>query len=157
MSAETRLGRLADTPAQVGLPDGVRDPIRPEWFAGRREARLGTGVGVTQFGVNHVTLAPGAVSSLRHWHEQEDEFVYVLAGDMVLIDETGEHPLTAGDYAGFPAGAANAHHLINRSTAPAEFLAVGARHRGLERVHYPDDPRLGVTSIERDAGGIRVG
>ncbi len=104
--------------------------------------------------MNHVTLAPGAWSALRHWHEGEDEFVYVLTGHLTLIDDNGEHPLPAGSYAGFPAGHANAHHLVNRSDAPASVLVAGTRKPGLETIHYPDDfaqPR----TIRRDAAGRR--
>lgn len=149
----TRIGRLSETPVASGAPDWA---IKRELFAGRHEAQLAKRVGVGQFGVNHVILEPGAVSSLRHWHEGEDEFVQVLSGELVLIDENGEHRLAAGDYAGFPAGAANGHHLVNRSAAPASFLAVGTRLRGTETIHYPDDV-LGTVSLNRDGNGDRVG
>ncbi len=129
--------------------------IKPEKFAGRSEAQLGKTAGLTQFGVNRVTLAPGAWSSLRHWHEGEDEGVLVLAGELVLIDNDGEHALKAGDFAGFPAGVANGHHLVNQSTAPATFLAVGSRKVGDETVHYPDED-LGPVTVRRDARGNRI-
>jgi uncharacterized cupin superfamily protein len=103
-----------------------------------------------------VTLLPGARSALRHWHEEEDEFVYVLSGVVTLIDENGQHPMPAGAMAGFPAGRPNAHHLANLGHAPAAFLSVGTRHRGREVVHYPDDPQLGEVAIVRDARGERV-
>lgn len=115
------------------------DAIKPHWFEGQTEGRLAKPLGITQFGVNLVTLATGAYSALRHWHAAEDEFVHVLAGELVLIDETGEHVLTAGSSAGFPAGVANAHHLVNRSDAPATYLAVGSRRPGEETITYPDD------------------
>lgn len=115
------------------------DAIKPHWFEGQTEGRLAKPLGITQFGVNLVTLAPGAYSALRHWHAAEDEFVHVLAGELALIDETGEHVLTAGSSAGFPAGVANAHHLVNRSDAPATYLAVGSRRPGEEEIRYPDD------------------
>jgi uncharacterized cupin superfamily protein len=137
---ETKLLHVATIPISSGLPKSVVNPIKPELFAGMHEGRLGKLVGMTQFGVNHVTLDPGAVSSLRHWHEAEDEFVYVLEGQLMLIDENGEHELHAGSFAGFPAGAPNAHHLANVSDAPAAFLAVGSRKPGAETIHYPDDP-----------------
>lgn len=152
---ETRIGTLSETPVQTGLPPGVVNPVKPELFAGAHEARLATAVGLGQFGVNHITLDPGSISSLRHWHEGEDEFVFVLAGELTLVDDNGEHPLGPGAYAGFPAGQANAHHLVNRSAAPASFLAVGTRKVGLETVHHPDDftePR----TVVRDANGRRV-
>jgi uncharacterized cupin superfamily protein len=149
---ETRLRHLTDIVAATGPAPSVR----PEWFAGNHEAKLGQAVGVTQFGVNHVILEPGAASALRHWHEGEDEFVYVLSGQLTLIDETGEHALAAGSFVGFPAGEPNGHHLVNRSKAPATFLSVGTRKPGLETVHYPDDfaePR----TVLRDAAGRRMG
>src|SRR6185312_16061314 len=144
---KTELSHVSEVPELRGtIPGG----LRAERFAGRGERQLGKRVGLTQFGVNQVTLDPGALSSLRHWHEREDEFVYVLAGELTLVDDTGPHTLTAGAFAGFPAGAANAHHLENRSNAPATFIAVGTRHVGVETLHYPDDP-LGVARVERDA------
>jgi uncharacterized cupin superfamily protein len=126
-------------PIATGLPEEWPDPIKPELFAGKHEGRLGKRVGVTQFGVNHVTLEPGAVSALRHWHEAEDEFVYVLSGRLVLLDDNGEHVLEEGSFAGFPAGSSNAHQLANRAQEPASFLAIGSRRPGEDTVHYPDD------------------
>ncbi|MCC7268338.1 MAG: cupin domain-containing protein [Caulobacteraceae bacterium] len=114
--------------------------IRPEWFQGFVEQQLAKSVGLTQFGVNHVTLQPGARSALRHWHEAEDEFVLVVQGELVLIDDAGEHRLPTGAFAGFPAGEPNAHHLANLSDTPAAYLAVGSRRPGAETIHYPDDP-----------------
>ena len=151
----TQIGRLAETPVRTGVDAAVRNPVRPKWFAGRSEAQLARTVGITQFGVNHLTLEPGAVSSLRHWHEGEDEFVLVLSGELVLIDDNGEHALGAGDYVGFPAGAPNAHHLANRGAAPASFIAVGTRKVGLETIHYPDDFKSPRT-VRRDARGERL-
>jgi uncharacterized cupin superfamily protein len=148
---QTRLRRLAETPPAAGPPPRVK----PEWFAGQAEAKLGQSVGVTQFGVNHLTLQPGARSALRHWHEGEDEFVYVLSGELTLIDENGEHALREGSFAGFPAGEPNAHQLANRSHAPASFLSIGTRKPGLETIHYPDDFAEPQT-VSRDAMGRRV-
>jgi uncharacterized cupin superfamily protein len=150
---KTELGHLSSTPVITGLPASAT--IKAELFAGKHEARLGTAVGLTQFGVNHLTLDPGAISALRHWHEGEDEFVFVLSGELVLIDETGEHALTAGSFVGFPAGSHNAHHLVNRSLAPASFLAAGTRRVGRETIHYPDD-ELGTQTVMRDSHGRRV-
>ncbi|MEJ1970204.1 MAG: cupin domain-containing protein [Rhizomicrobium sp.] len=152
---KSHTGRLADLPVLSGIPPGVPDPIKPELFAGKHETQLGRAVGLTQFGVNHVVLEPGMASSLRHWHEGEDEFVFVLRGTLTLVDENGEHRLAAGDFAGFPAGAPNAHHLINRSDASAAFLAVGTRKTGRETIHYPDDA-LRPTTVIRDAQGNRI-
>ena len=106
-------------------------------LAGRSFQRLGEAGGLTQFGVSLVTLAPGAWASQRHWHEVEDEFVMVLSGELVLIENEGETVLRAGDFATHKAGVANGHHLVNRSGAEATFLVVGTR-AATERAHYPD-------------------
>lgn len=148
---ETHIGKIGSPPEQNFAPT-----VHPEWFEGKSEQRLARAPGVTQFGVNHLTLQPGAYSALRHWHEQEDEFVFVIDGELVLIDENGEHPLTAGMYVAFPAGEANAHHLCNRSTSPACFLAIGTRHRGAENIHYPDDDLTFDGSVVRDENGDRL-
>ncbi len=153
---ETRLLHIGDVPVSTGLPPAVLHPIHPEWFAGLHEAQLAKRVGLTQFGVNAVTLDPGAVSSLRHWHEEEDEFVYVLSGTLTLVDENGAHEMQAGSFAGFPAGAANAHHLKNLSDAPATFLAIGTRKVGQDTIHYPDTPERPIGRLTRDAKGNRV-
>jgi len=136
---ESRIRRLSNVPVTTGLPDSWSGRIKPELFTGKHEARLARAVGITQFGVNHVTLEPGSISALRHWHEAEDEFVYVLSGTLILIDDNGEHTMEQGSFAGFPAGCANAHHLVNRSNASAIFVVVGSRKPGEERIHYPDD------------------
>ena len=128
---------------------------RPEFGVGD-ERQLGKAVGLTQFGVNHLTLKPGDASSRRHWHEGEDEFVLVLSGNVTLVDENGELALVAGQFAGFPAGAANGHHLINRSSEAAELLVMGARKVGEERIHYPDQADPGPFTVVRDATGTRI-
>jgi uncharacterized cupin superfamily protein len=140
----------------VALVTGPADRLRAAWFIGAQEQALGRAAGVNQFGVNHLTLVPGAYSALRHWHEGEDEFVYVISGEVSLIDDNGAHVLTQGDFAGFPAGVANAHHLANRSSSPANLLVVGARMRGLETIHYPDDAEIGIGTVLRDSNGERV-
>lgn len=150
---DTRLTHLTAIPL---LPKAGWQTIRAERFRGRHEKQLGRAVGVSQFGVNHVTLVPGAFSSLRHWHEQEDEFVYVLSGELTLIDENGAHPLREGSIIGWKAGVPNAHHLANKSNAPASFLSVGTRHRGKETIHYPDDPELGLGVAYRGDDGERT-
>ena len=98
---------------------------------------LGDAGGLSQFGVNLLRLPPGAWSSQRHWHSGEDEFVYVLEGEVVLIDDAGEHVLRAGDCAGFPKGDGNGHHLLNRSGADALCLEIGSRAPG-DKVVYSD-------------------
>jgi uncharacterized cupin superfamily protein len=104
---------------------------------GRHKKALGDVVGLTQFGVNITRIEPGQASALRHWHEQEDEFIYVLDGELVLAENDGETVLKAGDAAGFKAGSGIAHRLINRSDRDAVYFEVGTRAKS-ERVHYPD-------------------
>lgn len=117
----------------------------PDPFAakvgGKLRVQLGDAAGLTQFGVNLSTLQPGCMSALRHWHENEDELVFVVSGEVVLVEEEGETPLRPGDAAGFKAGVANGHHLVNRSGAPATFLEIGTRADD-ETGHYPDDDLL---------------
>jgi uncharacterized cupin superfamily protein len=117
---------------------------------GRLRRRLGVAAGLDQFGVNLTTLKPGAASALRHWHEKEDELVYLLQGEVVLIEEEGETVLKAGDAAGFKANAPNGHHLVNKSDRDAVYLEIGTRSRH-ERVEYADvDMR-----VIRDEAGSR--
>jgi uncharacterized cupin superfamily protein len=110
-----------------------------EWrakVAGRSKRALGDALSLTNFGVNLVRLDPGAWSSLRHWHTRQDEFVWVLEGEVVLVSDCGEQVLSAGMCAGFPAATGDGHHLVNRSSAPAVFLEVGDRLPG-DMVRYP--------------------
>lgn len=116
---------------------------------GREKTVLGDVAGLTQFGVNVTRLKPGAASSLRHWHEQEDEFIYVLEGEITLIEDGGETLLQPGDAAGFKAGVANGHHLINKSARDALYLEIGTRAKH-ERAHYSDVDLVG----ERDERGF---
>jgi uncharacterized cupin superfamily protein len=104
----------------------------------RARRRLGDAGGLSQFGVNHLTLAPGVWSSQRHWHSHEDEFLWVLEGEVVLITDAGETLLKAGDCAAFPAGEANGHHLINRGGAEARVLEIGTRDPNTDRTVYSD-------------------
>jgi uncharacterized cupin superfamily protein len=104
----------------------------------RRRWRLGDAAGLTQFGVNLLRLPPGQWSSQRHWHEGEDEFVYVLEGEVVLVTNAGETPLGPGDCAGFKAGEPDGHKFENRSGQEAVLLEVGSRRPGEDAVHYPD-------------------
>ncbi len=113
-------------------------PPYHEAVAGRAWQAVAAAGGLTQFGANLVTLAPGAWSSQRHWHSHEDEMVVMLDGEAVLVEENGETLLRAGDIACFPAGAANGHHLQNRSALPCRFLAIGTNHEQLDECHYPD-------------------
>jgi uncharacterized cupin superfamily protein len=104
----------------------------------RARQRLADAAGLTQFGVNLTRLVAGAWSSQRHWHSDEDEFVYVLEGELVLVTDSGEEPLKAGDCAGFKAGVPNGHHLQNRTAHDALFLEVGSRRPKEDGVNYPD-------------------
>jgi uncharacterized cupin superfamily protein len=99
--------------------------------------RLGDAVGLTQFGVNLVRLAPGVWSSQRHWHSHEDEFVYVLEGEVVMVTDAGEERLVAGECAGFKAGVRDGHCLQNRSSADAVLLVAGGRSDE-DHGEYPD-------------------
>ena len=120
--------------------------------AGREWQSLGDAAGLTQFGVNLMRLRPGAASSARHWHEQEDEFVYMIEGELVLVEDEGETIVKPGDAAGFKAGVANGHHLVNRSDRDAVFLVVGTRaqrecchYSEIDLVHHQDGDRYLLT------------
>jgi len=117
---------------------------------GRERKRLGNAVGLDQFGVNLTRLKPGAASAQRHWHQREDEFVYILEGEVVLVEDGGECLLEAGDAAGFKADSRNGHHLVNRSHRDAVYLEVGTRSKH-ERVEYPDVDLM----VIRDDQGFR--
>ncbi len=128
---------------------GYPEPFR-QIVLGRSRKRLGNAAGLTQFGVNLTTLKPGAASALRHWHTGEDEFVYMLSGEVVLCENGGEVVLRPGDAAGFKAGVPNGHCLVNRSDRDAVYLEVGTR-AARESAEYPDvDMR-----VERDDKGGR--
>ena len=116
---------VAAVPARKG--SGYPPPFDAP-CATRTRKRLGQAGGLVDFGVNLMTLPPGGWSSQRHWHSHEDEFVYVLEGELVLVEDGGETILLAGDSAAFPKGTGNGHHMINRSTTVAVYLEVGSRH-----------------------------
>ena len=134
---------------KVESTSGYPEPYRAA-VAGRSRQRLGDAVGLDQFGVNLTRLQPGAQSAQRHWHAAEDEFVYVLEGELVLCENEGETILKAGDAAAFKAGVANGHCLINRSSRDAVYLEIGTR-AARERAEYPDIDMC----VERDADGMR--
>ncbi len=100
---------------------------RAAMMDGRSQIAVGDAAGITQFGANIVKLAPGALSSLRHWHEKQDELLVMMSGELTLIDDNGEITMTTGDVAAFPAGDSNGHHLVNKSDAEGSFLVVGTR------------------------------
>jgi uncharacterized cupin superfamily protein len=104
----------------------------------RFRRRLGDVARLTQFGVNLTTLPPGCWSSQRHWHTAEDEFIYILSGEVVLVTNAGEETLRAGDCAGFRAGEEDGHHLQNRTASVAVYLEIGARNPEGDEVFYPD-------------------
>ncbi len=106
--------------------------------AGRTRRALGDAVGLEQFGVNLQKLAPGAWTSQRHWHTTEDEFVWVVSGEVVLVTDEGEELLRAGECAGFKAGVPNGHHIQNRSEVEAVLLEVGTRDWLEDACDYPD-------------------
>jgi uncharacterized cupin superfamily protein len=123
-----------DLPVRTGsgYPPPHDEPCRQ-----RRRRALGDAFGLSQFGVNLLELAPGTWSSQRHWHERQDEFVYVLEGEVTLVTDEGETVLKPGMIAGFRAGVANGHHLVNRSNAVVRVLEVGTR-TDEETARYPD-------------------
>jgi uncharacterized cupin superfamily protein len=125
-------------------PGPLADPLK-----GREKCKLGDLAGLTQFGVNFATLPPGVWSSQRHWHANEDEFIYVLEGEIVLVEDGGEVVLKPGDAAGFKANSGNGHCLINRSGIVARYLEVGTRSPK-DRVMYSDVDMM----LERD-GSVR--
>ena len=122
--------------------------------AARRWLRLGDACGLTQFGVSLYRLAPGVWSSQRHWHSHEDEFVYVLSGELVLVTDAGEELLRGGDCAGFPAGTRDGHCLQNRSQSDAEFLVVGSRSDA-DHGEYSDIDMVFLPGRYSGGGGYR--
>jgi len=125
-----RLRRPALDPARIeprstsGYPEPFRSRVVP-----REKRALGDALGLTKIGVNLTTLFPGKESSMRHFHTHEDEMLFVIEGEVVLVSDEGEQVLTAGTCAGFPAGNANGHQLVNRSARPARYLEISNRDR----------------------------
>ena len=118
--------------SRSGYPEPYRSRVLP-----REKRRLGDAFGLTRIGINQTTLPPGKESAMRHWHTREDEFVYVLEGEVVLRTSAGEQRLTAGMCAGFPAGVEDGHQLINRSDRPAVYLELSNRDPE-DGAHYCD-------------------
>ena len=146
----------------TALNDRTMDPMAvapsqgsnyPQEFAGacaaREKRRLGDVFGLKKFGVNLVRLPPGAASSNRHWHSRQDEFIYILEGEATLVTDAGERRMGPGTMMGFPAGAPDGHHLLNRSGADVLYLEVGDRSEG-DEVDYPD-----IDLLLRFVGGAR--
>jgi uncharacterized cupin superfamily protein len=135
-------------PATVPAVGGTSypEPFRA-LVAGRERRRLGDALGLKNFGVNLTRLRPGAASAQRHWHTRQDEFVFVVEGEVVLVTDAGEQVLTPGMAAGFPAGKPDGHHLVNRSGRDAVYLEIGDRTPGDEG-EYPD-----IDMVFRIVGG----
>ncbi len=133
----------------VDTATGYPLPLR-KVVEGRSRKRLARGAGLTQFGVNLCTLKPGAQSSIRHWHESEDELVYVLDGEVILHEDGGETVLKPGDAAAWKAGVTNGHCIINRSSRDAVILEIGTR-AAADKAEYPDIDM----KVVRDADGAR--
>lgn len=131
----------------TGYPPEYAGVVRERWYR-----RLAPAFGLTDYGVSHVTLKPGGWSAQRHWHEGEDEFVVMLSGHAVLVDDAGRTPMAPGDCAAFPKNDGNGHCLINESDADCVYVAVGRPARS--DCHYPDiDMRLDAASgrqVRRD-------
>jgi uncharacterized cupin superfamily protein len=116
---------------RTGYPAPYRDAMDKRWYR-----RIAPVAGIEDFGVSHVVLKPGGISSQRHWHEGEDEFVVMISGEAVLVEDEGETSLRAGDCAAFPKGVPNGHHLLNRSDQDCVFLAIG--RTATTDCHYSD-------------------
>lgn len=116
---------------RTSYPMPYADDMGRRWFR-----RLGPAAGLADFGVSHVVLQPGGMSSQRHWHDEVDEFLVVVSGEAILVEDEGEILLRQGDCAAFPKGAANGHHLVNRGTQDCVFVCVGSPDAG--NCHYPD-------------------
>jgi uncharacterized cupin superfamily protein len=157
MQTPEPLQRPALDPASV--PD-VRGSGYPEPFRSRMgdrvKKRLGEVCGLTQFGVNLVTLGPSGQSALRHWHTLEDEFVFILSGEVTLVSNQGQQILKAGMCAGYPAGERDAHHFINHTDQPVQYLEIGSRIPG-DVGFYPDDDLLWIETEEGTVGAHKNG
>jgi uncharacterized cupin superfamily protein len=124
--------RTVEAESRCGYPEPFRSRVLPRFKRG-----IGDALGLTRIGINQTTLAPGKESSMRHWHTHEDEFVYVLEGELVLRSAAGEQLLRAGMCAGFPAGSEDGHQLINRSERAAVYLEISNRDDA-DTAYYSD-------------------
>lgn len=139
MTVEKRAGKdMVVDPADLPVESGTPYPSpHDQLVQGRHRSRLSPALGLSKFGVNVLRIEPGAQSSARHWHSEQDEFVYVLEGEATLVTDEGDTPLSAGMAAGFPAGNPNGHVIVNRSDKDVLVLEVGDRPVN-EDVVYPD-------------------
>jgi uncharacterized cupin superfamily protein len=115
-----------------GYPEPYRSRCLP-----REKRALGDAFGLRTIGINHTVLPPGKESSMRHWHTHEEEFIYVLSGEVVLVTDAGEQPLKAGMCVGFPLDTGDGHQLVNRGAEPAVYLEISNRDPR-DGAHYPD-------------------
>lgn len=144
-----------------GQAPAVSDAEAPaEHYGASERLRYSDAGGLTQFGARVETLQPGSHSSERHWHEEEDEFLFVISGEATVIENDGAHLLRPGDAACWPAGAANAHQVVNRSDEPCSYLIFGTRMER-EVIHYPDLGRIGYIEggawrLQRTDGSLIV-
>ncbi len=115
----------------TGYPPCYASEVQGRWYR-----RLAPATGISDFGVSHVTLKPGAWSGQRHWHAGEDEFLVMITGEAVLIDDYGRTPIVPGDCVAYPKNDGNAHHLVNESAADCVFVVVG--RPSATACHYPD-------------------
>ena len=133
----------------VPLPEV--NSLYPEPFAslmeGREKRKLGDHFGLSNFGINQTTLAPGAISALSHHHSKQDEFIYILEGVATLLHGEDEHLLSPGDCMGFKAGSGVATQLVNRSSGPVVYLELGDRTAG-DEVDYPNDDLKAVQQMD---------
>lgn len=146
----------------MGFIDPDKVPLRtgsryPEPYAsemqGRASLRFGDAGGLTQFGANLVILQPGAKSSLRHWHRNEDEFVVVMLGECTLVQDAGETVLHQGDCAAFKAGDPDGHQFINKTAAEARFLVVGSKSK-CEVATYSDVDLIQSIDYENETAPV---
>ncbi|HYW18287.1 MAG TPA: cupin domain-containing protein [Nodularia sp. (in: cyanobacteria)] len=126
------------------------DKFKPMVF-GRVKQALGNAAGLKNFGVNLVTLAPGSCSALRHWHTRQDEFIYIIEGEVTLVTDAGAQILSPGMMAGFPGGEEDGHQLVNRSNAVVVYLEIGDRTPD-DQVYYPDNDLI----AQRGADGHTI-
>ncbi len=131
-----RAGGIDPREIEARTGTGYPEPFR-EKVVDRAKRALGDAFGLSRYGVNLVDLSPGTWSSQRHWHTHEDEFIYVISGQLTLITDAGEQILTPGMVAGFPGGDSNGHHLINNGDETASYLEIGDRNSE-DEVFYPD-------------------
>ena len=141
MAGKLKLPALDPAQVEARIGSAYPEPFKSR-VSGRRKQRLGDALGLKNYGVNLTTIPPGAVSALRHWHSHEDEFIYMVSGELILVTQDGEQRLTPGMCAGFPAGRADGHCLVNRTGKDAVYLEVGDR-RPEDAVTYPDDDIAG--------------